>query len=275
MKYRLVALDLDGTLLDSQQQIRSATIDALRQVRAKGVQVMIVTGRHHVTAYPFWHQLELESPAICCNGTYLYDFGARRPLANTPITKQEAHQLLALVRKHEIYTMMYVDHFMAFESESFYYPHLLKWAESLPPALRPRIECVPSYDRLADEVGAIWKFASAGDDYPAMCAFAEEIEQTIGLSCEWSGTRHLDIAHGGNNKGNRLAEWIAEQGIPREQVIAFGDQQNDREMLRVAGMGVAMGNSSPEVQACANWVIGCNDSDAIAETLRRLVLEVE
>ncbi len=55
-------------------------------------------------------------------------------------------------------------------------------------------------------------------------------------------------------------------------MIAFGDQQNDMEMLRVAGFGVAMGNSAPEVQACADWVAGSNESDAIADALQRFVL---
>ena len=89
---------------------------------------------------------------------------------------------------------------------------------------------------------------------------------------EWSGATRLDIIRAGNSKGNRLLEWIAGQGIAAAEVIAFGDEQNDMDMLRVVGMGVAMGNSHAEVQACADRVIGGNDSDGIADTLRRFVL---
>ena len=128
-----------------------------------------------------------------------------------------------------------------------------------------------SFERLLDEAQTVWKFFSAGDDVAAMRAFALEIEQTIGLSCEWSGDCHLDIAHAGNSKGNRLAEWIAGQGIAREHVIAFGDHQNDRAMLRVAGLGIAMADSSEDVQAHADWVTGSNDGDGIASALRRFV----
>ncbi|MFZ4536035.1 pyridoxal phosphatase [Propionivibrio sp.] len=272
MKYRLVALDLDGTLLDSQLQIRSETIEALQRVRANGVQVMIVTGRHHVAAYPYWHQLGLELPAICCNGTYMYDYRLGRPLTGNPLPRQQARSLLELVRKHAIYTMIYVDEFMAYEAESKHLKLLLEWAAALPVEVRPRIDRVPSFERLLEESGTIWKFASAGDDLPIMSAFAADMEQTLGLSGEWSAHNRLDIARAGNSKGNRLAEWIAEQGIAREQVIAFGDQQNDMEMLRVAGIGVAMGNSRAEVQACADWVTGSNDSDGIASALKRFVL---
>jgi Cof subfamily protein (haloacid dehalogenase superfamily) len=272
MKYRLLALDLDGTLLDSHLQIRRATVEALRRVRSQGVQVMIVTGRHHVAAYPYWHQLGLELPGICCNGAYLYDYRARRPLASDPLTRDEARSLLQLVRKHNIFTMVYDQDFMAYENKDPHLRRLLAWSATLPQEVRPRIDQVDSFERLLEEVTTIWKFTSACDNEPAMQAFIADIEQSLGLSCEWSGNGRLDITHAGNSKANRLAQWIAEQGIAYHEVLAIGDQQNDMEMLRAAGMGVAMGNSLAEVQSCANWVTGSNDSDGIADVLQQFVL---
>ncbi len=272
MKYRLVVLDLDGTLLDSQLQIRDETIEALRRVREQGVQVMIATGRHHVAAYPYWHHLGLELPIICCNGAYLYDYRARRPLASDPLTRQEARDLLKLARKHDIYTMVYDKDFVAYESANAHLQSILDWSSTLAADLRPRIERVDSFERLVEEAELIWKFISSSDDQLAMETFVADIEQTLGLSCEWSGHDRLDITRAGNSKGNRLVQWIAEQGIAREQVIAFGDEKNDMEMLRVAGRGVAMGNSRPDVQACADWVTGSNDSSGIADALKRFVL---
>ena len=275
MKYRLIALDLDGTLLDSQLQIRPATIEALNRVRATGVQVMIVTGRHHVAAYPYWHQLGLELPAICCNGAYLYDFRARQPLAGDPLTQDEALRLLELVRKHKVFTMVYDRDFIAYESNRHFLKNMLRWSLTLPEALRPRYEQVASFDRLIEEAEVIWKFTLARDtcdDKEAMQSLVAEVEQELGLSCEWSGSDRLDITRAGNSKANRLSEWITGQGIAYEEVLAIGDQQNDMEMLRQVGMGVAMGNSQAEVQACADWVTGTNDSDGIADALRRFVL---
>lgn len=271
MSYRLVVLDLDGTLLDSQLRIREETIDELARVRAQGVGVMIATGRHHVTAYPYWHQLGLELPAICCNGAYVYDFAARRPLFGNPLTHDEARGLLALVRKHQIYSTIYVDEAVVYEGESHFSPRMLEWAAGLAESLRPRTLRTDSFETVLDAGPTVWKFFSTGDDVAAMRAFANDIEQTLGLSCEWSGECHLDIAHAGNSKGDRLAQWVAAQGIAAEQVIAFGDHHNDRRMLRVAGLGVAMANSVAEVQADADWVTGSNDGDGIASALRRFV----
>ena len=272
MKYRLLALDLDGTLLDSHLQIRRATVEALQRVRAQGVQVMIVTGRHHVAAYPYWHQLGLELPGICCNGAYLYDYRTRQALASDPLTRDEARNLLQLVRKHNIFTMVYDQDFMAYENKDPHLRRLLKWSATLPLEVRPRIDQVDSFERLLEEVTTIWKFTSACDNEMAMQAFIADIKQGLGLSCEWSGNGRLDITHAGNSKANRLAQWIAEHGIAYDEVLAIGDQHNDMDMLRAAGMGVAMGNSLAEVQSCANWVTGSNDSDGIADVLQQFML---
>ena len=272
MKYRLVALDLDGTLLDSSMSVRDETVEALQRVRDRGLQVMLVTGRHHVAVYPYWHQLGLEMPAICCNGAYVYDFKERRPLTGDPLTHEEARGLLRLVRKYSVSSMVYVDEAMAYETESEYHPYLLNWSATLPEMLRPRIEKVGCFEQLIEEADTVWKFASAGSDVRIMKAFVEAIESEFGLSCEWSGTTRLDITHAGNNKGARLDEWIAGLGIAREEVIAFGDQNNDSEMLRLVGMGVAMGNGVEALRTCADWVTGSNDSDGIAAALDRFVL---
>ncbi len=271
MNYRLLALDLDGTLLDDNLQIRRDSIEAINRVRAQGVQVMLVTGRHHVTAYPYWHELGLSLPAICCNGVYVYDFQQQRPLAKNPMTRPEARALLALVRQFDMHSMIYVDDAVAYETEGTHPPFISTWAETLPVHLRPRLDRVDSFERLIEEAPTLWKFTTASDDTQRIEAFVDEIERTLGLACELSGAFRLDIARAGNSKGARLAEWIAEQGIKKEEVIAFGDQYNDLEMLRLAGVGIAMENGVAKLRACADWVTGRNNSDGIAQALNRFI----
>ena len=272
MKYRLVALDLDGTLLDSQLQIRRQTIETLQKVREKGVQAMIVTGRHHTAVYPYWHQLDLELPAICCNGTYVYDFRNKRPLVGNPMTLQESVKLLALAREYAVHLMIYVDDVMAYESDSPHIGRLLKWSATLPEQVRPRIERIASFDRLLEEGERLWKFLAFDEDVDALHAFDSEVSENLNLGCVWSARNRIDIAHGGNDKGYRLNEFIAQKGISPQEVIAFGDQDNDKEMLKLAGLGVAMGNSRENVRECADYVTGTNDSDGIAEVLQRFIL---
>ncbi len=273
MTFRLVALDLDGTLLDSGLQIRHQTLDALQRIRKRGVQAMIVTGRHHTAARPYWHQLKQELPAICCNGTYVYDFCDNKPLAGNPLTRDEARLLLSIVREHPVHAMVYCEEAMTYETHGTHMAGLLGWSARLPEPLRPRVERVDSFDRLIDDANALWKFMVASEDSADLEHFEQAIHACPELSCVRSAGNRLDISRAGISKGHRLAEFIAQRGIAPREVIAFGDQANDKEMLELAGLGVAMGNSHQEVRDCADWVTGSNDSDGIADVLHRFVLE--
>lgn len=77
MTTRVIALDLDGTLLTPKKTLLPSSIEALARAREAGYQLIIVTGRHHVAIHPFYQALTLDTPAICCNGTYLYDYHAK------------------------------------------------------------------------------------------------------------------------------------------------------------------------------------------------------
>ena len=84
-RFQAIALDMDGTLLTRDHKISSATRAALAQARAHGIKVLLVTGRHFMTARPFHHELALDTPLICSNGAYLYDPAQGRILAGDPL----------------------------------------------------------------------------------------------------------------------------------------------------------------------------------------------
>ena len=106
MTSRVIALDLDGTLLTSNKTILPASLEALARARAAGFQVIVVTGRHHVAIHPFYQALALDTPAICCNGTYLYDYQAKKVLESDPLPVPQALQLIDLLDEHAIHGLM-------------------------------------------------------------------------------------------------------------------------------------------------------------------------
>jgi HAD superfamily hydrolase (TIGR01484 family) len=83
MTSRVIALDLDGTLLTPQKTLLPSSLEALKRAQEAGYQLLIVTGRHHVAIHPFYQALALDTPAICCNGTYLYDYQAKKVLVRS------------------------------------------------------------------------------------------------------------------------------------------------------------------------------------------------
>lgn len=269
MNYHVVALDLDGTLLTPEKKILPESLSALKKVRESGAKVIIVTGRHFVAIHPFYQVLELDTPAICCNGALLYDYQGKKVLASDPLQPNQATQLIDLLDSYNVHSLMYADDAMIYQEPTGHIIRTENWARSLPESQRPVFRKVDSLRESAKAVDNIWKFALTGNDIVKLQEFTEVVERELGLACEWSWHDQVDIAQSGNSKGKRLAQWVESQGLSMNQVIAFGDNYNDLSMLESAGLGVAMGNASDKIKARADLVIGDNTEPSIADLLNK------
>lgn len=272
MSYQIIALDLDGTLLDKQKRILPESLAALAQAKAAGIKIVIVTGRHHVAIRPFYQALQIDTPAICCNGTYIYDFKQQKVLIADPLAKEQAKQVLDMLKHSDINPLMYVDDAMLYQTPSEQVLRSQAWADTLPLELRPTFLQVDNLMQAADDVQAIWKFAISHQDLPALRDFSTTVEKALGLACEWSWHDQVDVAKGGNSKGKRLQQWVKEQGMAMDQVIAFGDNYNDLSMIEAAGLGVAMGNADDAIKERADLVIADHQQPGIADVIRSKVL---
>jgi Cof subfamily protein (haloacid dehalogenase superfamily) len=272
MTRRIIALDLDGTLLTPQKTILPASLEALQQARQAGYQVLIVTGRHHIAIHPFYRALELTTPAICCNGTYLYDYPAKRVLAADPLSASQALATLDLLESQQIHGLMYVDDEMLYETPTGHVERTRNWALSLPEDQRPTFRQVDSLRDAARSAQAIWKFALTGESISRLQETTALLEGELNLACEWSWHDQVDVAQAGNSKGMRLAQWVESQGMTMDQVVAFGDNYNDLSMLEPAGIGFAMGNADDAIKARADITIGTNEENSIADAIRRYLL---
>ncbi len=272
MTYRVIALDLDGTLLNKQKQILPESLKALAEAQTAGVRVVVVTGRHHVAIHPFYQALNLDTPAICCNGTYLYNYQDKKVITANPLEKAQAQSVLDRLQQYDIHGLVYVDDAMLYEKPSDHVVRSLAWSDTLPLAQRPNLLQVDSLAQAVADAEAIWKFATSYPDIPKLQAFAKTIEQDLGLACEWSWHDQVDIAQAGNSKGKLLQQWVESEGLSMSQVVAFGDNYNDLSMIEAAGLGVAMGNSDDAIKARADLVIGDNESPVIADVIRQRIL---
>ncbi|MGU3413523.1 pyridoxal phosphatase [Enterobacteriaceae bacterium C23F] len=272
MTSRVIALDLDGTLLTPAKTILPQSLEALARAKEAGYQILIVTGRHHVAIHPFYQALALDTPAICCNGTYLYDYQAKKVLESDPLTISQAMQMIDMLNEHNVHGLMYVEDAMLYEQPAGHITRGIEWAMTLPAAQRPVFTQVDSFGHAAQHTGAIWKFALTDENSDRLNAFAQQVEETLDLACERSWIYQIDVARKGNSKGNRLARWIESQGLSMKDVVAFGDNYNDISMLEAAGTGVAMGNADDAVKARANVVIGDNTDKSIADFIYKNLL---
>lgn len=272
MSYRIIALDLDGTLLTPTKTILPESLAALKKAQQAGIKILIVTGRHHVAIHPFYQALALDTPAICCNGTYLYDYQTKTVLESDPLPQEQALRVVEMLDDASIHGLLYVDNAMLYQAETGHVTRTINWGLSLPEHQRPTFLQVDSLADAARSAESIWKFALSHADTDALHQFAQKVEAEMGLACEWSWHDQVDIAKAGNSKGKRLAQWVAANGYQMSEVIAFGDNYNDLSMLETVGLGVAMGNADDAIKARAKRVIGTNLESGIADTLYREVL---
>lgn len=271
MPYRMIALDLDGTLLDPEGRIRPSTIAALGAAGARGLEVVLVTGRHHSVTRPYFEELGLSGPAICCNGTYVYDFPTERMVSGAPFEPADARRLVASCRQHGVDMLVYLDGVMLYEVST---PHLQKlgaWIDGLSTRPKPELRQVDSVEAVLDAKPNVWKFVVTHPDAGRLAGWYAEAETMPAYGVEYSWHDRIDVMPAGCSKGSRLLAWAAERGVDPADIAAFGDNFNDLAMLTGVGLGIAMGNAPDAVKAGAAEVIGNNDTDAIANRIERLL----
>lgn len=270
MTYQAIAFDLDGTLLTSQATILDASKQAIQRARAKGLKVFIVTGRHHTAVRPYYAELDLDTPVICCNGTYLYDFQRDQVLLGNPLTREQAAYLIQSAKAQNIHTAVYTRDAMTYEVLNAHFSKFLTWVNACPEAVRPDVRQVDNFQQFIDDGTLIWKVLISDPDLTKMQNFAKTLPAAE-YSAEWSWVDRIDITRQGNSKGACLMELLRCENIAPENVIAFGDNFNDISMLERVGLGIAMGEAEDAVRQSAKLTIGSHNVDSIAQTLNQLL----
>jgi Cof subfamily protein (haloacid dehalogenase superfamily) len=267
MNIKLIACDLDGTLLGEDLALSPRLREAVRRAQAQGIQATLATGRAYPAALRFCRELSLTAPLICYqgaqvrapDGAMLHETTlSRRYLPEVIALSQDQGWELAVYAGDEIYqtTQLYSDDYYA------------RWF-SLP---LHRVD-----DLLAALPAAPVKFIAIAPDQTT----ADQIERELGglAAGRYQVTRsHAWFVEGlgqGVSKGDALARVAAQLGLRREEVMAIGDSGNDRAMVEWAGLGVAMGNASPDVVAVANVVAPSLAEDGAAWAIERFALNRE
>lgn len=269
MTYQAVAFDLDGTLLSSQATILESSKRAIQRIREKGIKVFFVTGRHHTAVRPYYAEIGLDTPVVCCNGTYLYDFKQDKVLEGNPLTAELASKLINQAQAEGIHTAVYFRDAMTYEQLNPHFTKFKKWVDSCPESVRPDVHQVEKFQNEIDKGTLVWKVLISDPDLEKMQNFVKTLPLDQ-VSPEWSWVDRVDITAVGNSKGAMLAKLLEREGISPQNVVAFGDNFNDISMLELVGLGVAMGGSEAEVQQRAKKTIGSHDQDSIAQELTTL-----
>lgn len=262
---QLIALDLDGTLLNSQHQLTPRTARAIQQAIAEGVQVVIATGKTYASVRPVVEQLGLTSPAVCVQGLVLHnpDGSVRSTQALDPALVRHVAEF-AEAGNHVV---------VAYSGLRILIREWHSFAEVLVAHDEPVPEVVGSLVPLAGQI-PINKFIFYNDP-DSVSTLREELAAHVDgqATLVQPLPELLEVLPLGTGKGAGLARLLAELGIDPQHVLAAGDGENDADMLRLAGIGVAMGNAMQAAKDAADVVVASNDEDGVAEAIERYVLK--
>jgi len=273
--YDALVLDIDGTLLDEQNLIRPRTYAAIGRARAEGVVVMLATGRSSWGTREVMDQLELDTPSVVVNGAGVYDRRLDRLIHHYTLAEPMVASLLAYSQREELLPVVSTPHGQLARPPVGPETNILADLRSLQlvaPEELPRRDVTrvtlfslkhPDSESLHQDV------MRAAGGYPA---YYTHFPLAALSHFRGNSAQVVDVQPDCGGKAEAMRVLKERYGIDSARVVAVGDANNDIPMLRAAGLGVAMGNATPEAKAVARRVIGDNDSDALAELIEELFL---
>ncbi|WP_193433509.1 Cof-type HAD-IIB family hydrolase [Streptomyces fodineus] len=270
---RLIATDLDGTLLRDDKSVSSRTVVALAAAEEAGIEVFFVTGRparwmNVVSDHVHGHGL-----AICGNGAAVVDLhggpGAHRFVKVRELPRENALDAVQLLRKAAPGTVFAVEQTYGFHQEPDYPKLHMEIPDNLLPAEQLLAPDGPDADQPVLKILAYHPDLDP-DAFLTVARIAVGDHANVTRS---SPSALLELSGPDVSKASTLALCCAERGISHEEVVAFGDMPNDVEMLTWAGQSYAMGNAHPDVIAAASGRTVANNEDGVAIVIEQLLAD--
>ncbi len=274
MKYKLLCLDIDGTLLDDDKKISKRTAESIRKAAAEGIKIVLSSGRMPAGVDCIEKELGVECIKICNAGTYI--------LAQGKCIRSERLSVETMLDIHRDFAIKWEIPLWIFQDKEWYVTGWDKFVDRETGIVPYRPEVVD-----AEALASRWKREATRPNKLLLAADPEQISviyeemkgrkarkersyQEIGMAC--SADTFIEIFPWGVDKGKALLAVCERLGISPENTIAIGDQELDIPMIETAGMGIAMGNAIAGLKEKADFVTGTNNEDGIASALEEFVL---
>lgn len=277
MEYKMVCIDMDGTLLGKGKKISEENKNAIKRVHEKGIKIVVATGRIYNNAEYYSHILGVMSPVIAANGAIVRDKINSRVIYENPINHKECLQLIDLLFEMKMFfhfytlngiysnnlvtdlaTKLYMKKQIGYEDLKIQY-HIIKdkkrWKEIF-----------------KNNTNEINKCIAMTLNPKKMIEFKEKLKDIKGIVNFGSGSRSVEINNSGVSKGNAVKALADYYGIKREEIVAIGDNENDLSMIEYAGVGVAMGNAIDSLKDVADYITSSNKENGVAKALEKFFL---
>lgn len=260
MKIKAVFMDLDGTLLRNNHTISEKIKNKLKELEEKEVKIFISTGRSFKSAVPFVMELEIKTPVITYNGGRIVEPVAEKVICEKPVDKENVEKVIEISREKGIHLNLYNDDNLYIESKD---------DEGLSYANRVSIPYfVVNFDEFKGKTSTKCLFVAENEK---LVELKKELENVLtDVNIVFSHATYLEVLNKEVNKGAAVKEMLQKYGISPDETMAFGDQWNDLEMLKLVKHGYLMGNASDDLKSkfSEDRITLSNEEDGIYHILK-------
>lgn len=262
---KLIAFDIDGTVLNEEGKLSLRTEAALKNAIAAGVKVVSATGRMFPSARPILRQIGITAPCVVYNGAQVRDPVSEAIVFELALDSELTSSVLSFFHKNNWYAQVYHDDKLLVEDDG---DERCRYYEMV-----AQVKAVPLGKRFWDFNGPSVKILGIAFESEVYETMLKKTAEEFGdrLYTAESRDAFIEMVHRDVNKARSLARVAAGLGIEQKDVLAFGDGVNDREMLSWAGVGIAMDNAPSRVKACADMTAPDNDNDGVAVIIEKLL----
>lgn len=260
--FKLAVFDIDGTLLNSKSELETENLEALIELKKSGIKIILATGKHYISATNLYELFDLEEPQVSCNGAIIYCPKSKEVIKTNPIDQDTFLNVIGELNKTDIPTVVYT-------SKGFYSTYPPSKVMEIITVGENKIYYIDDYSSITDVVKILCLLPEANkeqDTYLRSLA-------TDTISVVRTGKSFLEFVAPASNKAIAIGYIADMYNIRPEEIIAFGDSENDVEMLKMAGLGVCMENGSKVAKESSDVIVSNNDSHGVKEGIYKFVLK--
>lgn len=271
--YKMLAIDLDGTLLNSDKEISEENEKCIKLAIKKGIKVVICSGRIYPGAKIFADQLSVVEPLIVCNGAVIKDVKTGEEYFSNMLSKEDCYRIIDILHSEDIYFHTYVDDVMYAEKLDYAALYYMIKSKDLRSDFRIDVKVVESVKDIIEKSSVSpAKIVVMSSQLEALARARQLVEDIKSIEVVSSNFDNFEVINRGVSKGRALEIISRRLNIRREEIFAIGDNENDYSMLEYAGFSVAMGNAEESIRNICDFVTLSNDENGVAYAIKKFVL---
>lgn len=278
MKYKMICIDMDGTLLNSKKKLSDGNKEALKKAYEMGVHIIICTGRNSRSALYFANEIGVESAAIANNGALVIDEDGEVLIFKEALEKQQCEKILEVGKEYKAIPNFHGLGKIYLNSKFRKFINNMFFNRNVPD--KYKIENVylnesNAWNSVFDDEKEVFGKCIFLDKKEKLKKIEKSLNDVGSFEITYSGKFCLEINNKGVSKGRAVRILGENYGIKQEEIICIGDNGNDISMIKYAGLGVAMKNGTDAVKEIADYITDTNDNDGVAKVVKKFIFNEE